>query len=48
MLTPIILNGYVQWVPWGRAGQGPSVYLFGEEFNSPYCPIQLEVCNDRI
>lgn len=43
MLTPIVLNGYVQWVhPW-RAEQGQSVYLYGEDFNTPYCPIIIEV-----
>ena len=48
MLTPIVLNGYVQWVhPW-RAGQGQSVYLYGEDYNSPYCPIQFEVRNDSV
>ena len=48
MLTPIVLNGYVQWVhPW-RAAQGPSVHLYGEDYNSPYCPIQFEVRNDSV
>jgi hypothetical protein len=48
MLTPIVLNGYVQWVhPW-RAEQGQSVYLYGEDYNSPYCPIQFEVRNDSV
>ena len=47
MLTPIVLNGYVQWVhPW-RAAQGQSVYLYGEDYNSPYCPIQFEVRNEK-
>lgn len=48
MLTPIVLNGYPQWVhPW-RAARGQSVYLYGEDFNSPYCPIQFEVRNDSV
>jgi len=48
MLTPIVLNGYVQWVhPW-RAEQGEAVYLYGEYFNTPYCPIQFEVRNDSV
>lgn len=43
MITPIILDGYVQWVhPW-RVDIGQAVYLYGAEFNSPYCPIQFEV-----
>ena len=49
MLTPIVLNGYVQWVPYWRAVTGQPVYLFGEDdFGSPYCPIEFEVRNDRI
>lgn len=48
MLTPIVLNGYVQWVhPW-RAAQGVAVYLYGEDFDSPYCPINFEVRNDAV
>ena len=48
MLTPIVLNGYVQLVhPW-RAAQGHGVYLYGEDFNSPYCPIQFEVRDDSV
>lgn len=48
MLTPIVLNGYVQRVhPW-RAAQGQAVYLYGEDFDSPYCPIQFEVTNDSV
>lgn len=48
MLTPIVLNGYVQWVhPW-RAAQGLAALLYGEDFNSPYCPIQFEVRNDSV
>lgn len=42
MLTPILFNGFVNWVhPW-RASDGESVYLYGDEFNSPYCPVQFE------
>lgn len=48
MLTPIVLNGCVQWVHLWRAAQGPSVYLYGEDFNSPYCPIQFEVTNEPV
>lgn len=48
MLTPIVLNGYVQWVhPW-RAAQGQAVFLYGEDFDSPYCPINFEVCHDAV
>lgn len=48
MLIPIVLNGFVDWVsPW-RAAQGQAVYLYGEDYNSPYCPIQFEVRNDSI
>lgn len=48
MLTPIVLNGYVQWVhPW-RALQGQPVYLYGGDFDTPYCPIQFEVRNDSV
>lgn len=48
MLTPIVLNGYVQWVhPW-RAAQGQAVYLYGKDFDSPYCPVNFEVRNDTV
>lgn len=47
-LTPIMLNGYVQWVhPW-RADGADSAYLFGEEFATPYCPVIFEVRHDAI
>ena len=46
--TPIILNGFVQMVPTWRTYQGPSVYLYGDDFNSPYCPVSFEVSNDAI
>jgi ribosome modulation factor len=39
MLTPIILNGYVQLVHSRCVMEGVPVYLYGEEFNSPYCPL---------
>lgn len=42
MITPIILNGYVQWVHCWRIDQGQPVYLYGEDFASKYCPIQFE------
>ena len=46
ILTPIISDGYVQWVhPW-RVVTGEPVFLYGEDFNSPYCPVNFEVCND--
>lgn len=48
MITPVIIDGYVQWVhPW-RVVAGRSVYLYGDDFNSPYCPLQFEVSNDPI
>lgn len=48
ILTPIIVNGYVDWVhPW-RVVSGASVFLYGDEFNSPYCPVQFEVPHDPI
>lgn len=46
--TPIILNGFVQVVANWRAAEGEPVYLYGEDFNSPYCPVSFEVCNDAI
>lgn len=37
--TPIILNGYAQWVhPW-RIVFGDQVFQYGEDFNSQYCPV---------
>lgn len=48
IITPAILYGFVDWVsPW-RAVQGQLVYLYEEEFNTPYCPIQFEVRNDSV
>lgn len=46
--TPIILNGFVQMVANWRAEQGQSIYLYGEDFNSPYCPVNFEVSNDAV
>lgn len=46
--TPIILDGYAQWVNTWRASEGASVYLYGEDFNSPYCPVSFEVCDDPV
>lgn len=43
MKTPVMLDGYVQWVPYWRAASCQTVYLYGEEFNTPYCPIEFEV-----
>lgn len=43
IITPVVLNGYVQWVhPWRVVG-GQLAYLYGDDFNSPYCPIIIEV-----
>lgn len=44
ILTPILLpRGYIDWVhPW-RVADGQPVYLYGEDFNAPYCPINIEV-----
>ncbi len=43
-LTPILLpRGFIDWVhPW-RVAEGSPAYMYGEEFNSPYCPILIEV-----
>lgn len=40
ILTPILLpRGYIDWVcPW-RAEEGEPAHLYGEEFNTPYCPV---------
>ena len=40
ILTPVLLpRGYVDWVyPW-RAEEGVAAYLYGEEFDTPYCPV---------
>lgn len=40
ILTPVLLpRGYIDWVyPW-RAEEGIAAYLYGEEFNTPYCPV---------
>lgn len=43
VVTPVILDGYVQWVPYWRAVSGQPIYLYGDEFNSPYSPIKFEV-----
>ncbi len=46
--TPIIRCGYVDWVqPWSVT-TGEPVFLYGEDFNSPYCPVQFEVSNDSV
>jgi hypothetical protein len=47
-ITPIMLEGYVQWVHAWRVPSGQLVFLYSEEFNSPYCPVEFEVSNDRI
>lgn len=46
--TPVILDGYVQWVPIWRANQGVAAYLYGEDFDSPYSPVNFEVSNDAV
>ena len=40
ILTPVLLPiGYIDWVyPW-RYAEGQPEYLYGEEFNTPYCPV---------
>ena len=49
ILTPVIIDGYVQLVHLWRAAQGQPVYLWSEEyFGAPYCPIQFEVRNDSV
>lgn len=47
MITPILLTrGFIDWVhPW-RVAEGQAVYLYGDEFNSPYCPVIFEVRNE--
>lgn len=48
ILTPIIFNGYVDWVhPW-RVVVGEPVYLYGEDFGAKYCPVNFEVDNDAL
>lgn len=47
MLTPIVLNGYVQWVhPW-RIGSGEPVFLWGEDFGAKYSAVIFEVRNEK-
>lgn len=47
-ITPIMLPaGYIDWVhPW-RYADGQPCYLYGPEFGAPYCPIQIELINER-
>lgn len=46
IITPVVISGYLQWVhPW-RVAVGQAVYLYGEDFDSPYCPVSFEVSND--
>lgn len=48
IITPVVLDGYVQWVhPW-RVAPNNQVWLYEEEFATPYCPINFEVSNDSI
>lgn len=43
ILIPVIISGYVQWVhPW-RLALGEPVFLYGEDFDSPYYPVNFEV-----
>lgn len=46
--TPVIIDGFVQMVAIWRANQGQSVYLYSEDFNSPYCPVHFEVTNEPL
>lgn len=48
ILTPILFNGFVNWVhPW-RIVVGEPIFLYGEDFDSPYCPVNFEVANDSV
>jgi len=43
ILTPVLLAlGYIDWVNQWRAAEGQPVHLFGEDFDSPYCPINIK------
>lgn len=46
--TPVIISGYAQWVYTWRARDGAPIHGFGEDFDSPYCPISFEVSNDAV
>lgn len=48
IITPVLINDLVQWVHWWRANEGKPVWLYAEEFNSPYCPINFEVTNEPL
>lgn len=49
MITvPVTRYGYVQWVWPTSVRPDELVFLYGEDFNSPYCPIQYEVQNDAV
>lgn len=40
ILTPILMNGYIEWVcPW-RIPQGDQFYMLGDY--GGYCPINIE------
>jgi hypothetical protein len=47
ILTPILFKGFVNWVhPW-RVVVGEPIFLYGEDFDSPYCPVNFEVTNEH-
>lgn len=39
--TPVMLNGYVQWVYSWAVTSGEAVHLYGEDFNTPYSPVEF-------
>lgn len=46
VLTPIIFNGYVNWVhPW-RISVGEQFFMLGD--HGGFCPVQFEVCDDAV
>jgi len=48
IMTPILFNGFVNWVhPW-RIVVGEPIFLYGEDYDSPYCPVNFEVTNDAV
>lgn len=49
IMTPVLLpRGYIDWVyPW-RASEGQPAYLYGEDFDTPYCPVIFVAENDYV
>lgn len=48
ILTPILFNGFVNWVhPW-RIVVGEPVFLWGEDFGAKYSAVIFEVTNDSV